>query len=170
MGAYNKEVNKGTTNMTSVTSTDKARYGSSTDRVNSFDDSLEIEAIIPVLLHHHPEAQVIEKPYGEYGIDVVVRENGQDIIWIELERSFGWNGRFRYNSASFLERKAHFIEEAKAKGAQFRMVWFESNHRQFLWADGETISEYVPFTKTLNSGREERVRHIDIGQCNFYTM
>ena len=153
-----------------VSSTDKRHYGQSDDRVNSFDDSLEIEAIIPVLQERHPHAEIISKPYGEYGIDVVVREDGKDILWIELERSMGWVGEFRYNSASFLERKYHFVNEAAAHGAEFRMVWFERNHNQFMWVNGNTINQYEPFDKELRSGRVDRVRHIHLSDVNFYRI
>ena len=156
--------------MTFVSSSDKQRYGSSSDRVNSYDDSLEIEKVIPVLRKKYPNAEIIGKPYGEYGIDVVVRENGQDLIWVELERSMGWIGEFRYRSLSFLERKFHFVQESREVGAKFVMCWFERNHEQLVTAQGSVIEQYEPFEKTLKSGRIDTVRHIDIKDCRFYKI
>ena len=156
--------------MTFISSSDKRRYGSSTDRSDSFDDSLEVEKVTPTLQALYPNAEVLDKPYGPYGIDVVVRENGQDILWVELERSMGWVGEFRYPSVSFLERKFHFVEEAREKGAKFAMCWFERNHEQFVTAQGSVIEQYEPFEKTLRSGRVDVVRHIDIEDCKFYSL
>ena len=156
--------------MTFVSSSDKQRYGSSSDRRNCYDDSLEIEKITPVLKRDFSTCEVIEKPYGEYGIDVVVRSKGKDILWVDLERNFGWNDEYRYGHVSFLERKFHFIEDARRIGATFTMCWFNKDHTQFVLASGDTIEEYEPFDKTLRSGKVDRVRHISKSDCYFYKV
>ena len=154
--------------MTFVSREDKSRYGSSADRTNSFDDSLEVEMITPILEKNYPGCVVIDKPYGPYGIDVVVRHGDVDVLWVELERSMGWTGRFRYNSISFLERKFHFVEEARDAGARFAMIWFERDHNSWATVSGEVIESFDPFLKTLRSGRQDMVRHIDTSQVNFH--
>ena len=153
--------------MSLVTFQDKQRYGSSPDRFDSFDDSLEIEKITPILQRDFPDCEVVGKPYGAYGIDVVVRRNGKDILWVDLERNFGWTGEYRYEHVSFLERKFHFIEEAKRVGSNFTMCWFNKNHTEFVLAHGEVIERYESFDKTLRSGRVDRVRHINLSDVIF---
>ena len=153
--------------MSYVTGVDKKEYGSASNRSSSYDDSLEVQKAIEWLTELYPDSEVIEKPYGEYGIDVLVRHNGKDFLWVELERSMGWNGAFRYPTVSFLERKYHFVEDASQHGAQFMMVWFENNHNQLVFTLGDRIDQYEPFDKTLRSGRVDRVRHIGVGDCTF---
>jgi len=156
--------------MTFVSHSDKQRYGSSSDRVNSYDDSLEIEKITPVLERDFPDCEIVDKPYGPYDIDLVVRRNGIDILWVDLERNFGWSDEYRYGHVSFLERKFHFIEEARRVGANFTMCWFNKDHTQFVLASGDVIEEYEPFDKTLRSGKTDRVRHISKSDCHFRTV
>lgn len=153
-----------------VTEQEKAKYGQSADRKDSFDDTLEVISIRSFLKSKYPEHEIVEKPYGIYGIDVVVRKDGKDILWVELERSMGWIGNFRYKSASFLERKYHFIDEAKQQGAQFLMCYFERNHRQIMTIDGEIIKQYEPFKKYLRSGSCDYVRHIELDDVNFHNL
>jgi hypothetical protein len=153
-----------------VTTQEKAKYGYSPDRKNSFDDSLEVESMMLSLKSKYPNHEIIDKPYGIYGVDVVVRKDGKDILWVELERSMGWIGKFRYKTASFLERKYHFIEEAKQKGAEFWMCYFERNHNQIMIIDGEVIKQFEPFKKYLRSGSYDYVRHIDLEHVNFYDL
>jgi len=156
--------------MLSVTRLEKQRYGSSPDRSNSFDDSLEIKTIKPILKLSFPNCKIIEKPYGDYGIDVVVRSGDKDILWVELERSFGWVNEFPYGSVSFLERKFRFVEEAEQVGADFMMCWFNKDHTQFVEASGDVIRQYEPFDKTLRSGNKDRVRHISKSKCHFHKV
>ena len=153
--------------MTFVSNSDKQRYGSSFDRTNSYDDSLEIEKITPILQRDFPTCEVIEKPYGDYGIDIVVRSNGKDILWVDLERNFGWSDEYRFGHVSFLERKFHFIKEARSVGANFTMCWFNKDHTQYVLASGDVIEQYQPFDKTLRSGKVDRVRHISKSDCHF---
>ena len=153
--------------MAFVSHFDKQRYGSSHDRVNSFDDSLEIGKIIPILEQDFPTCEVVEKPYGEYGIDIVVRSQGKDVLWVDLERNFGWNDSYPFGFVSFLERKFHFIEDARKVGSNFTMCWFNKNHTQFVLVNGDIIEEYEPFDKTLRSGKVDRVRHISLSDCHF---
>jgi len=148
----------------------KQIYGSSKDRVSSFDDSLEVDIVVPLLQTKYPNCEVLEKPYGEYGIDVVVRENGKDIVWVELERSMGWIGEFKYHSLSFLERKFHFIQESREVGAKFVMCWFERNHKQLVTVEGDIIEKYEPTQKTLRSGVVDTFRKIDTQEGKFYTI
>ena len=153
-----------------ITNSHKTVYGSSVDRTNSFDDSLEIATVIPLLTAKYPDCEVLDKPYGEYGIDVVVRRDGEDIVWVELERSMGWSGEFNYPHLSFLERKYHFVQEARDVGAKFIMCWFERDHAQLVTVDGNTIERYQPIQKTLRSGVVDTFRHINIQDGKFYTI
>ena len=153
--------------MALVTFKDKQRYGTSSDRLNSFDDSLEIEKITPILQRDFPDCEIVDKPYGPYDIDLVVRRNGKDILWVDLERNFRWVGEYDFDHVSFLERKFHFIEEAKRVGANFTMCWFNRNHTEFVLAHGEVIERYESFDKTLRSGRVDRVRHINLSDVIF---
>ena len=153
--------------MSTVSFQDKQRYGSSSDRSNSFDDSLEIQKIIPILEKDFPNCEVVSKPYGEYGIDLVLRHNGKDVLWVDLERQFGWTGDYPYQYVSFLERKFHFIKEARSVGANFTMCWFRKDHTEFVLAHGDVIEQYESFDKTLRSGRVDRVRHIDLSDVIF---
>ena len=89
---------------------------------------------------------------------------------LNLKRSMGWTGEFRYRSLSFLERKFHFVQEAREVGAKFVMCWFERNHEQLVTAQGSVIEHYEPFNTTLRSGRIDTVRHIDIKDCRFYKI
>ena len=109
-------------------------------------------------------------PVVRHGIDVVVRSKGKDILWVDLERNFGWNDEYRFPHVSFLERKFHFIEEARRVGANFTMCWFNKDHTQFVLASGDTIEEYESFDKTLRSGKVDRVRHISKSDCHFRTV
>ena len=152
-----------------ITKSDKEMFGTSPDRIDSFDDSSEMLILKDKIQKSNPNLIVVCHPYGKYSIDMVIRDkNNKDLFWIDLERSFGWKGNeYPYNHVSFLERKFHFVNEARENNARFIMVWFNKNLTRYVKATAESIENSIPFEKRLRNGKIDICRHLELSQVVF---
>lgn len=127
---------------------DKINFGENIKGVgNNYNDDPEIEAFERFLKafciskHGKYEYEVIPKPFGEYGIDLVVRLNGVDQFYVDVEVWKKWKDDWpwNYKNINFLERKYHFIEKY---GDKFMMMYSNMNHDKFIMIKSKDIVNY----------------------------
>ena len=127
---------------------DKMNFGENIKGVgNSYNDDPEIEAFERFLKafciskHGKYEYEVISKPFGEYGIDLVVRLNGVDQFYVDVEVWKKWKDDWpwNYKNINFLERKYHFIQKY---GDKFMMMYSNMNHDKFIMIKSKDIVNY----------------------------
>ena len=127
---------------------DKMNFGENIKGVgNSYNDDPEIEAFERFLKafciskHGKYEYEVIPKPFGEYDIDLVVRLNGVDQFYVDVEVWKKWKDDWpwNYKNINFLERKYHFIQKY---GDKFMMMYSNMNHDKFIMIKSKDIVNY----------------------------
>ena len=151
---------------------DKMNFGENIKGVgNSYNDDPEIEAFERFLKafciskHGKYEYEVIPKPFGEYGIDLVVRLNGVDQFYVDVEVWSEWKNDWPwfYYAIHFLERKYHFIEKY---GDKFMMMYSNMNHDKFIMIKSEDIVKYQAVDKWIKKVQKyDKLRKLKFQDC-----
>jgi hypothetical protein len=138
----------------------KNKWGSYSDRDNSFDDDADYDYFIhhtktnkelqKYLLQYIPKDMDCKwkfKPDGDYGIDLALIDShtSKKLLCIDLERWSAWKNEWPsyYRYLHFLGRKDHFLENDE----QFLMVFFEYNRNKLIIIDKHTIKRYNTINK-----------------------
>jgi len=79
--------------MTFINKTDIKKFGTFTDRKNSFDDDLDIETFIKFLkiAYDDQNAEFVSKPFGIYSVDIGVYVDGKLKLTVDVERWKSWD-------------------------------------------------------------------------------
>lgn len=143
-----------------VTSLDRKKWGSYKDRDNSFDDKADIAKFKEMFFENKSIRQYmssrltntrnldfIEKPYGDYGVDLGLKtetEPVQVVAMIEIERWSQWDDEWPsfYRSIHFLGRKNKFLEQSIKNDVPFFMVYFNFSKTKLLMVSKEDIIKY----------------------------
>lgn len=112
-----------------ITSAHIRQYAASEDRVDHYDDELELRRFVYLLntqVFPNPQQREIRiKPYGQTGVDIGVFDTASRalVCAFDVERCMMWNADWpaHWRCLSFLARKEKYL-----RFPQFGMVWF--NH------------------------------------------
>jgi len=146
--------------MKTITKDTILEYGTFDDRNNSYDDANESKVFVKFLRSKYPdEYQIVEKPFGQYGVDIGVYHKGELGYAFDLERCKTWKDDWPSNwrCLSFLDRKSKYLNEYP----EFGMVWFNNNVTKFAIAWKKDILKFPVTNRNLPNGQIDRVRKVD---------
>lgn len=118
-------------------------FGTFSDRVDSFDDDLELLRFRLFLeTRLNPEDyRVVEKPDGRKGVDMGVysQRTAARVMSFDLERCKTWTDDWpaKWRSLSFLGRKDRYLSLKN-----FWMVWFNADITKCIMASGTDIQQF----------------------------
>ena len=127
---------------------DRDEFGENIKGVgNNYNDCPEIESFERFLKsfciskYKKYEYEVVPKPFGERGIDLVVRLNNVNQFYVDVEVWKKWEDDWpeNYKNINFLERKRHFIDKY---GDKFMMMYSNMNHNKFIMIKSKDIIKY----------------------------
>jgi len=131
-------------------------YGSFCDRKDSFDDNQESIIFIKFLKNQYGDKfNIIDKPFGKYGVDIGVFNKNSEItedsikVAFDLERCKSWGNDWpaHWKCLSFLGRKNKYL-----MFPEFGMVWFNCDLNKFAISWKENIQKY-PLTNRNFKGK-----------------
>ena len=148
-------------------------YGTFKDRENCFDDKKESDIFIRFLEQKYGDKFVIlEKPFGQYGIDIGVFAINTPItennikVGFDLERCKTWDKDCPsfWKCLSFLGRKDKYF-----KLNQFGMVWFSQDLSKFVISWKKDIQKY-PLTQRNFKGKSytDSVREVQFSDGKLF--
>lgn len=159
-----------------VTNVERTRWGNYSDRVNSFDDSTDIEKFIELAkknedLRYYLRAFVGKgsltfRPhfFGKYGVDLtLVNEYGTPVADIDIERWSQWHANWpeHYKHIHFLGRKEKYLSEDRP----FFMVYMNYPRTQCLILSKEIIQLYPTIDKKFKTKNiTDRVKEIPLSE------
>ena len=152
--------------MKTVTKNTILEYGTFDDRVNSFDDNTESKVFVKFLKSKYSEEhQIVEKPFGKYGVDIGVYSDNELACAFDLERCKTWKEDWPSNwrCLSFLDRKSKYLQYP-----QFGMVWFNNDLSKFAIAWKKDILKFPVSDRNLPNGQVDRVRKVDFDCGKLY--
>lgn len=143
--------------MNHVTKEDKNRWGSYSDRKNSFDDGEDIYRFADLVNEQKPLREYlrsyigegdcgwVEKPDGDYGVDLALYKDNVRVANFDLERWSQWKEEWPsfYKHLTFLGRKEKFLHQE----VPFFMCWMSFNRDRVLVVDEQTILCYPTIDK-----------------------
>jgi hypothetical protein len=153
--------------MTYLSRQEIGELGSFADRKNSYDDDNELEIFCRFLKTNFLEKyQIVQKPYGPYGVDIGIFFDNDLVCAFDLERCKTWKNDWPSNwrCLSFLSRKDEHL-----KFPQFGMVWFNNSLTKFAIAWKKDILKY-PVEKRYVNGKEDPkgVRKVNFNHGKLY--
>lgn len=142
-----------------ITSAAIASYARFPDRADHYDDTRELRQFLPYLHLRVPDASLVVKPAGPYGVDLgVAAPDGTWVAFFELERCRSWDDDWpaHWQSLSFLQRKDRYLSLP-----EFHMVWFNRAVTKCVIARGDDIAACVPSVRTFaGQSQTDRVRRV----------
>lgn len=152
--------------MSNITSQDIKKFGSYSDRDNSFDDKKELLVASNFIKSRCNFSDIVkEKPFGIYGVDLGVYNSKNELKFVvDVERWFFWKEDWpeNYRYLSFLERKEKFL-----KYHEFVMIFFNYNMTKFVRLKKEDILKFSP-VKRYTQGKYDFVRKIPFEYGKLY--
>lgn len=155
------------------------RWGSYSDRKNSFDDDADIDALVNMIQYDENMNNYIEnimptsenysfspKHYGAYGVDLtIVDEAGEPIMNIDVERWSQWTDSWpkHYKRLHFLARKDKFLFQEPT----FVMAFMSYNQDKVILVEQTDIMKYEPKQKRLGKYMDT-VRDMPISVGNVF--
>jgi len=159
--------------MQNVTKKHRSQWGSYKDRKNSFDDSKDIYRFAELVNQYSSVRNYIrsyigggdcgwvEKPDGDYGVDLALYRNGVRSANFDIERWSQWKSEWPhyYNYLQFLGRKEKFL----GKEVPFFMCFMNFNRDRFALVDEKTIRSYPTIEKEfVHKNVKDRVKEISM--------
>jgi len=153
--------------MTFINKTDIKKFGTFTDRKNSFDDDLDIETFIKFLkiAYDDQNAEFVSKPFGIYNVDIGVYVDGKLKLTVDVERWKSWDSEWPsyYSHVSFLGRKEKFLTRKE----NFCMVYFNNTRDKFICVDKKDILKYPTVNRNVK-GKLDRVKIVSFDDARLY--
>ena len=144
--------------MNFINSKDIKKFGSYGDRENCFDDKRELRITSNFLrLRCDSYDKIIEKPFGEYGVDIGVFDFENKLKFVvDVERWSVWKDDWpeNYKYLSFLSRKEKFL-----KYDNFVMIFFNYDLSKFVRIKKSDILKF-PSVKRYTKGKYDLIRKI----------
>lgn len=157
-----------------ITHKERKKFGSYSDRDNSFDDQKDIDAFIEIASECHPLRKYLMKffvptprttwskhPDGDKGIDLAIVTDDERNINIDIERWSAWDAEWPkyYKYIHFLSRKDRYLKE----DVPFLMCFMNYSLNKVLIVDKETILCYPTKEKYFkNKGMFDTVRELQL--------
>lgn len=152
--------------MSIISSLDIKKFGSYSDRKNSYDDNKELIIVSNFIKNYSDPNDIIKfKPFGERGIDLGVFDSQNNLKFVvDVERwkvwDHDWPANYRY--ISFLERKEKYL-----KYSQFVMIFFNYSLNKLIRVKKDDILKFSP-EKRYTQGKYDTVRKIPFQYGKMY--
>lgn len=153
--------------MIDITSSDIRKFGSYSDRKDSYDDEKELLVACNFIKNYSdPSFKIKQKPFSKYGIDIGVFDSDDNLkLAVDVERWRFWNNDWpeNYKYISFLERKEKYLKEFD----QFMMIYFNYSLNKLIIVKKENIIKFSP-EKRYTQGKYDLIRKIPFEYGKMY--